>query len=145
MGLLRVLGKNRDVAMVALVLGVLVVLFSPIPAGLLDFLILANFNFAFLILLLTFYMARPVEFSTFPSLLLIATLFRLSLNVAATRLILSDGSAGRVIAAVGSFVVGGNYVIGLIVFVERGQRRGRKRGRPRQASYAATRPAFSAA
>jgi flagellar biosynthesis protein FlhA len=115
--LTQLLAKHRDVVLVALVLGVLVVLFSPIPAGLLDFLILANFNFAFLILLLTFYMARPVEFSTFPSLLLIATLFRLSLNVAATRLILSDGSAGKVIAAVGSFVVGGNYVIGLIVFL----------------------------
>jgi hypothetical protein len=70
-----------------------------------------------LVLLLTFYMARPVEFSTFPSLLLIATLFRLSLNVAATRLILSDGDAGRVIGAIGAFVVGGNYVIGLIVFM----------------------------
>jgi len=115
--LTRLLGRHRDVAMVALVLGVLVVLFAPIPAGLLDFLILTNFNFAFLILLLTFYMARPVEFSTFPSLLLVATLFRLSLNVAATRLILSDGDAGRVIAAVGAFVVGGNYVIGLIVFL----------------------------
>jgi flagellar biosynthesis protein FlhA len=113
----RVLGRQRDVAMVVLVLGVLVVLFAPIPAGLLDLLILANFNFAFLILLLTFYMGRPVEFSTFPSLLLIATLFRLSLNVAATRLILSEGDAGKVIAAVGAFVVGGNYVIGLIVFL----------------------------
>lgn len=110
-------GRHSDVAMVVLVLGVLVVLFAPIPAGLLDFLILTNFSFAFLVLLLTFYMARPVEFSTFPSLLLIATLFRLSLNVAATRLILSDGNAGKVIAAIGSFVVGGNYVIGLIVFL----------------------------
>jgi flagellar biosynthesis protein FlhA len=110
-------GKHSDVAMVVLVLGVLVVLFAPIPAGLLDFLILTNVSFALLILLLTFYMARPVEFSTFPSLLLIATLFRLSLNVAATRLILSDAAAGRVIAAIGSFVVGGNYVIGLIVFL----------------------------
>lgn len=109
-------GKQSDIAMVALVLGVLVVLFAPIPAGILDFLILSNFGFALLILLLTFYMARPVEFSTFPSLLLIATLFRLSLNVAATRLILSDANAGKVIAAIGSFVVAGNYVIGLIVF-----------------------------
>ncbi|MFZ6876343.1 flagellar biosynthesis protein FlhA [Undibacterium sp. Di27W] len=100
-----------------MVLGVLVVLFAPIPSPVLDFLILANFSFAFLILLLTFYMARPVEFSTFPSLLLIATLFRLSLNVAATRLILSHGDAGKVIAAIGSYVVGGNYVIGLIVFL----------------------------
>ncbi|GAB7541601.1 flagellar biosynthesis protein FlhA [Cupriavidus sp. 8B] len=113
----RFFNANSDMAMVVLILGVLVVLFAPIPSGLLDFLILANFSFAFLILLLTFYMARPVEFSTFPSLLLIATLFRLSLNVAATRLILSDGDAGKVIAAIGSYVVGGNYVIGLIVFL----------------------------
>jgi flagellar biosynthesis protein FlhA len=113
----NIVGKHGDIALVLLVLGVLVVLFAPVPSGLLDFLILANFSFAFLILLLTFYMGRPVEFSTFPSLLLIATLFRLSLNVAATRLILSDGNAGQVIAAVGSYVVGGNYVIGLIVFL----------------------------
>ncbi|CAN7567728.1 flagellar biosynthesis protein FlhA [Acidovorax sp. LjRoot129] len=113
----RFFGKHSDVAMVLVVLGVLVVLFAPIPSPLLDFLILTNFSFAFLILLLTFYMARPVEFSTFPSLLLIATLFRLSLNVAATRLILSDGDAGQVIGAIGAYVVGGNYVIGLIVFL----------------------------
>lgn len=110
-------GQHSDIALVLIVLGVLVILFAPIPSGVLDFLILTNFSFAFLILLLTFYIARPVEFSTFPSLLLVATLFRLSLNVAATRLILSDGDAGRVIAAIGSFVVGGNYVIGLIVFL----------------------------
>jgi len=110
-------GRHSDIALVLLVLGVLIVLFAPIPSGLLDFLILTNFSFAFLILLLTFYMARPVEFSTFPSLLLIATLFRLSLNVAATRLILSDADAGKVISAIGSYVVGGNYVIGLIVFL----------------------------
>jgi flagellar biosynthesis protein FlhA len=110
-------GKNSDIAMVTLVMGVLIVLFAPIPAPLLDFLVLANFSFAFLVLLLTFYMARPVEFSTFPSLLLIATLFRLSLNVAATRLILSEANAGRVIGSIGSYVVGGNYVIGLIVFL----------------------------
>jgi flagellar biosynthesis protein FlhA len=113
----RFFGKHSDIAIVLLVLAVLVVLFAPIPSGVLDFLILSNFSFGFLILLLTFYMARPVEFSTFPSLLLIATLFRLSLNVAATRLILSDGDAGKVIAAIGSYVVGGNYVIGLIVFL----------------------------
>ena len=115
--LARVAGKHSDIALVLLVLGVLVVLFAPIPSGLLDFLILSNFSFAFLVLLLTFYMARPVEFSTFPSLLLIATLFRLSLNVAATRLILSDGDAGKVIGAIGSYVVAGNYVVRLIVFL----------------------------
>lgn len=117
MGRNRLFAEHGDVILVGLVLGILLVLFVPIPRGMLDFLILTNFCFAFLILLLTFYMARPVEFSTFPSLLLIATLFRLSLNVAATRLILSDADAGRVIAAIGSYVVGGNYVIGLIVFL----------------------------
>jgi flagellar biosynthesis protein FlhA len=110
-------GKHADILLVALVLGVLAVLFAPVPAGLLDFLIMFNVGFALVLLMLTFYMHRPVEFSTFPSLLLIATLFRLALNVAATRLILTDASAGQVIGAVGSYVVAGNFVIGLIVFL----------------------------
>jgi flagellar biosynthesis protein FlhA len=113
----RLLGNNADIVLVLLVVGVLIVLFAPIPPELLDFLLLANLAFALLILLLTFYMGKPAEFSTFPSLLLIATLFRLSLNIAATRLILSEAEAGKVIAAVGSYVVQGNYVIGLIVFL----------------------------
>ncbi|HEX8611908.1 MAG TPA: flagellar biosynthesis protein FlhA [Telluria sp.] len=116
-GLSKFFGRNTDLVMVALVVGVLAVLFAPIPSGLLDFLIITNFSFALLILLLTFYIAKPAEFSTFPSLLLIATLFRLSLNVAATRLILTDADAGHVIGAIGAFVVGGNYVIGLVVFL----------------------------
>ena len=104
-------------ALAGLVVGVLVVLFAPIPPAMLDVLILLNFGLALLVLLLTFHAPRPVEFSTFPALLLIATLFRLALNVSATRLILSDGDAGRVIQAVGTTVVGGNYVIGMIVFL----------------------------
>ena len=117
LSLRRIFNKNADLVLALLVMGILTVLFVPIPSALLDFLVLTNVSFALLILLLTFYIARPVEFSTFPSLLLIATLFRLSLNVAATRLILSDADAGRVIAAIGSYVVGGNYVIGMIVFL----------------------------
>ncbi|PHV12882.1 flagellar biosynthesis protein FlhA [Chitinimonas sp. BJB300] len=113
----KIFQQNADIAIVLLVVGVLIVLFTPIPSQLLDFLILANFSFALLILVLTFYMPKPVEFSTFPALLLIATLFRLSLNVAATRLILGSGDAGRVIGAVGNYVIGGNYAIGLIVFL----------------------------
>lgn len=113
----KVFGGQAELALVALLGGILLVLFTPIPPGLLDFLLIANFSFGLLILLLTFYMGRPLEFSTFPSLLLVATLFRLSLNVAATRLILSQADAGHVIAAVGTYVVGGNYVIGLIVFI----------------------------
>jgi flagellar biosynthesis protein FlhA len=113
----KVLGRNTDMILVAVLIGIIVVLFVPIPTYLLDMLLIANISFALLILLLTFYMERPVEFSTFPSLLLVATLFRLSLNIAATRLILGGADAGKVIATIGSFVVGGNYVIGLIVFL----------------------------
>jgi flagellar biosynthesis protein FlhA len=113
----QVFARQSELALVLLLAGVLLVLFAPIPPGLLDVLLITNFSCALLILLLTFYMGRPLEFSTFPSLLLVATLFRLGLNVAATRLILSQANAGRVIAAIGSHVVGGNYVIGLIVFV----------------------------
>jgi len=108
---------QSELALVLLLAGILLVLFTPIPPELLDFLLICNFSFALLILLLTFYMARPLEFSTFPSLLLVATLFRLGLNISATRLILGQANAGRVIAAIGEHVVGGNYAIGLIVFV----------------------------
>ena len=113
----KTLSNNSDIALVAAVVGILVVLFTPISAGVLDVLIIANISFSLLLLLLTFYSEKPVEFSTFPSMLLFATLFRLSLNVAATRLILSSASAGRVIGGVGEYVVGGNYVIGIIVFL----------------------------
>src|SRR5262245_5427158 len=113
----KILGERAELALVLMLAGILVVLFAPIPPGLLDFLLILNFSMALLILLLTFYMQRPLDFSTFPSLLLVATLFRLGLNVAATRLILSDANAGQVIASIGNYVVGGNYVIGLIVFI----------------------------
>lgn len=109
-------GKQSDLLLVAAVVGILLVLFTPIPPVLLDFLLIVNVSFTLVILLLTFYVERPLQFSTFPSLLLIATLFRLSLNVAATRLILNQGDAGKVIQAVGEHVVGGNYVVGLVVF-----------------------------
>jgi flagellar biosynthesis protein FlhA len=112
----RFIKNNDDLVLVGGVIGILLILFAPIPTALLDFLIILNFSFALTILMLTFYVGKPVEFSTFPSLLLVATLFRLSLNVAATRLILTDGFAGDVIGSVGSFAIQGNYVIGLVVF-----------------------------
>lgn len=113
----KIFGNNSDLILILSMLGILVVLFTPISSKLLDFLLLANLSFALLVLLLTFYVEKPVDFSTFPPLLLIATLFRLSLNIAATRLILGDGDAGRVIGAIGSYVVQSNYVIGLVVFL----------------------------
>jgi flagellar biosynthesis protein FlhA len=112
----RIFGKNHDLALVFGVIGIMLVLFAPIPPALLDLLIITNFALGLTILLLTFYVARPVSFSTFPSLLLVATLFRLSLNVAATRLILTGANAGEVIGSIGTFAVQGNFVIGLVVF-----------------------------
>lgn len=110
-------GGKRDVVLVLGMIAILVILFTPIPPGLLDFLLVLNFTSALLVLLITFFTDSPLSFSTFPSLLLITTLFRLALNISATRLILGEGNAGRVIHAVGSYVVGGNYVIGLVVFL----------------------------
>jgi flagellar biosynthesis protein FlhA len=108
---------KRDLALVFGMIGILVILFTPIPSPLLDFLLVLNFSAALLVLLITFFTETPLSFSTFPSLLLITTLFRLALNISATRLILGHGEAGRVIHAIGSFVVAGNYVIGLVVFL----------------------------
>lgn len=109
-------GKNQDLLLVGGVISILLILFAPIPPSLLDVLIILNFGFGLTILLLTFYVNKPVEFSTFPSLLLVTTLFRLALNVAATRLILTGANAGEVIGSIGAFAVQGNFVIGLVVF-----------------------------
>jgi flagellar biosynthesis protein FlhA len=112
----NLLRNNKDLALVSATIAILVILFVPIPAPLLDLAIILNFGFGLSIMLLTFYVGKPVEFSTFPSLLLVATLYRLSLNVAATRLILTGGSAGEVIGSIGAFAVQGNFIVGLVVF-----------------------------
>lgn len=109
-------GRTREFGLVFGMILILIVLFAPIPPMMLDLAILTNFGLSLTILLLTFYVAKPVEFSTFPSLLLLSTLLRLSLNVAATRLILTSAGAGEVINSIGSFAVGGNFVVGLVVF-----------------------------
>lgn len=112
----RFLSNNKDLALVLSMVLILIVLFSPIPPIILDLAIIINFGFALTVLLMTFYVKKPVDFSTFPSLLLIGTLFRLSLNIAATRLILTGGEAGKVIGSIGSFAVSGNFIVGLVVF-----------------------------
>lgn len=113
----EIFSEKSELVLVVSVVAILMLLFTPIPSGALDFLLLTNFCLALTILLLTFYTDKPLSFSTFPSLILIATLFRIGLNVSSTRLILSDADAGQVIGAIGSYVVGGNYVIGLVVFL----------------------------
>lgn len=111
------LGKYSDLIMAVAVLGVVVMLIVPLPEWLLDTCLVVNLAAAALIFLTTLYVQEPLQFSVFPSLLLIATLFRLSLNIAATKLILGSGSAGRVIEAFGNFVVGGDYVVGVVAFL----------------------------
>jgi len=98
------------------VVGALLLLIQPVPAPLLDGLIVISLGSSILTLLVVLFLRDPAEFSTFPTLLLITTLFRLGLNVASTRLILSTGEAGSIIAAFGERVVGGNYIIGVVIF-----------------------------
>ncbi|MDR7016411.1 flagellar biosynthesis protein FlhA [Acinetobacter sp. 3657] len=105
-----------NLALVIGVISILLVLFTPIPTWLLDFLLLTNFAGALLILLLALDTEKPLSFSTFPSLLLITTLFRLALNISSTRLILDNADAGKVIDAVGHHMVAGNLVVGFVVF-----------------------------
>ncbi|HET6873158.1 MAG TPA: flagellar biosynthesis protein FlhA [Acidimicrobiales bacterium] len=103
--------------MPAAVIAIVVMLVVPMPSIVLDVLISANISAAVIILLMTMHVKKPLDFSVFPSVLLVSTLFRLALNVSATRLVLLHGFAGSVISAFGSFVVGGQIVIGLVVFL----------------------------
>ena len=114
---LSFLTKNSDVALAIGVIGILIVMLIPMPTAILDLLLALNVALALLILLVAMYITKPLEFSVFPGMLLIITLFRLSLNVASTRLILGEAYAGKMISAFGDFVVKGNYVVGFIVFL----------------------------
>ncbi|HST49331.1 MAG TPA: FHIPEP family type III secretion protein, partial [Jatrophihabitans sp.] len=89
------------------VVAIILMMVVPVPSGVLDFLIAVNITGALLIVLVSMYVERPLDFSSFPSLLLVATLFRLALNISATRQVLGKGYAGKVINAFGHFVIGG--------------------------------------
>ena len=104
------------------VFAILLIIIIPLPSGFLDFFLTISLAVAVLILLISLYIPKPTDLSTFPTLILIVTLYRLSLNIATTRMILSKGNQGpenvsELITAFGKFVVGGNYVIGIIVFI----------------------------
>ncbi len=114
---LKAMGANSDVLLAVGVIFILALLVVPIPPVLLDVLLAANITIAILVLMVSMYLTNPLELSVFPGLLLILTMFRLGLNVAATRLILGEAYAGEVITAFGSFVVKGNYVVGFIIFL----------------------------
>lgn len=116
------LAKNTDIVLSVGVIAILVIMILPLPTWLLDILLSCNITVGIIVLLVSMYVVEALEISIFPSLLLLTTLFRLALNICSTRLILLNGdqgtdAAGQVIKAFGGFVVGGNYVVGLVVFV----------------------------
>lgn len=114
--------ESSDILMIVAFIGILMAMILPLHPMILDFFLAMNISFAIVVLITTMYTKAPLEFAIFPSLLLVLTLFRLSLNVASTRLILLHGSegpmaAGAIIMSFGNFVVGGNYVVGLVIFI----------------------------
>jgi flagellar biosynthesis protein FlhA len=106
------LGRNQDIVVAVVIIGILFIMLVKMPAWTLDLLLTINISVSVLVILVTMYVREPLQFSVFPSLLLITTLFRLSLNVA-----LLEAYAGKVIESFGTFVVGGNYVVGMIIFL----------------------------
>ncbi len=115
--LMQKAGRHADLVAAGAVVLVVVMMIVPLPAFLLDLAITLNISAALMIVVATLYVPRALDFSAFPSLLLLTTLFRLAINVSVTRLILLHGDAGHVVTAFGNFVVGGNVVVGLIIFL----------------------------
>ena len=111
------ISEYTDVLFALSVIGMISVMIIPMPPGRLDILLAFNIAFSLIVLLMTIYITNPLQLSVFPGLLLVLTLFRLSLNVASTRLILGEAYAGEVINAFGQFVVKGNYIQGMVVFL----------------------------
>ncbi len=109
--------RFSDVIVAILVVTIIVLIIVPVPLPLLDFFLALNISISLIILILAMFIGEPLEFSVFPSLLLVTTLFRLALNVRTTMSILSTGEAGEVIASFGSFVIGGNAIVGFIIFM----------------------------
>ena len=109
--------EQRNSILAIFFLAILAVMLIPMPPLMLDAMLCINITVSLLILMAVLNSNRPVEFSTFPSVLLFTALFRLALNVSSTRLILLEGDAGSVIRTFGSFVVGGNAVVGIVIFL----------------------------
>ncbi len=114
---MNILGKNSDIVLAIGLILMLGLMLIPLPSGVLDFLLALNITLSVLVMVVSLYIRSPLDISVFPGLLLVLTLFRLGLNISSTRLILIEGFAGHVIEAFGTFVVGGNYVVGFIVFI----------------------------
>ncbi|HZK18975.1 MAG TPA: flagellar biosynthesis protein FlhA [Clostridia bacterium] len=111
------LKKYGDLLIAAMVVSIVLLIIIPLTPGMLDFLLTVSIALSMTIFLITLFTTEPLQFSVFPSLLLVVTLYRLALNISSTRLILGEAQAGEIIAAFGNFVVGGNYVVGMVVFL----------------------------
>ncbi|HBC91357.1 MAG TPA: flagellar biosynthesis protein FlhA [Pelotomaculum sp.] len=111
------LKKSSDLIVVGLIIGIVLLIIIPLSPAFLDLLLVSSMTLGLMILLITMFTVEPLQFSAFPTLLLITTLFRLALNISSTRLILGNAAAGKVIEAFGQFVVGGSYVVGMVVFI----------------------------
>lgn len=114
---MKFLFKHNDILIASLVIGIILIIIIPLSPLVLDLFLIINIALSLIIFLTTLFTTNILQLSVFPTLLLITTLLRLALNISSTRLILSSGAAGDVIQAFGDFVIGGNYVVGLVIFV----------------------------
>src|SRR3954454_13633040 len=108
---------RQDLMLIALLIAVIFMMILPLPTLLIDILVATNMSIAVMLLMVAIYISSPLQFTAFPSVLLITTLFRLALGISTTRLILLNGNAGHIIETFGKFVVGGNLIVGLVVFL----------------------------
>ena len=115
--IIDIFNKYTEIFIAFGIIAIIGIIIIPIPSGFLDFLLVCNISLGVIVLLLTLFTKNVLEFSTFPTLLLIATMFRLALNISSTRLILGEGDAGHVINAFANFVTGNNYIVGAVVFI----------------------------
>ena len=110
-------GQRKDLVLAFLLIGIVFMMILPMPTALVDVLIAINIGISIIMLMLAVYISSPLEFSVFPAMLLLTTLFRLALSITTTRLILLQADAGQIVTAFGNFVVGGNLVVGIVVFL----------------------------
>ena len=111
------LRNRQDLVLAVFVVAVIFMMIVPLPTWLIDILIALNMSIAVVLLMVAVYLKSPLDFASFPAVLLITTLFRLSISISTTRLILLDGDAGHIVEAFGEFVVGGNLVVGVVIFL----------------------------
>lgn len=112
-----VITSRNDIVLAVLIVGIIFMMILPLPTILVDILIGVNMTLSAILLMVAMYLPSPLAFSSFPSVLLVTTLFRLGISIATTRLILLDGDAGHIVETFGNFVVGGNLIVGLVVFL----------------------------